>query len=343
MRNELLADNRYESDSDIAVVEPPGVTLPLAPRPLPTLSPHALGATLYMPATRPDLTEIIRGHKHPGLRSLVICLEDAIGEAEIGVALRNLEHCLQAIDQAGGRPDGSPLIFVRPRSCGMAALLAQWPLFQHVDGLVAPKLTLASLGHWQRAVEGTRLLLMPTLETREVFDPGAMVALRDAMLATLRERILALRIGGNDLMACLGLRRMPGLTAYQSPMGYVIAMLCGVMGSSGFALTAPVFEQLHAPGLLQQELELDIAHGLVGKTAIHPAQVPVIHAALQVSSADYDSAQAILCQSAPAVFQFNGAMCEPATHAQWARQIVQRAHWYGIRQPEPALALARTA
>lgn len=296
------------------------------------VSPFALGATLYMPATRNDLLGIVFGEKLEDLRSAVVCLEDAVSECDIDYALHNLKLLLHAIDMRGGRPECGPLIFVRPRNSDMAALLAQWPMMKHVDGFVMPKLTQKNLGAWDDAVRGTELFLMPTLETKEVFDPHSMVELRDALLETVKERIIALRIGGNDLMGCLGLRRNPATTLYQTPMGYVIPMLAGIMGSAGFALTAPVFEQLHTPDLLVDELALDISHGLVGKTAIHPTQVTIIHRALQVCNDDLNSARAILSEAAPAVFQFNGAMCEPATHLKWAQNIVERARWYGVRQ-----------
>jgi citrate lyase beta subunit len=296
------------------------------------VSPFALGATLYMPATRDDLLGIVFAEKLEGLRSVVVCLEDAVSECDIDCALHNLYLLLQAVDRRGGRPEGGPLVFVRPRNSDMAAMLAQWPLMRHVDGFVMPKLTLVNLGTWDEAVRGTDLFLMPTLETKEVFDPSAMVDLRDALQETVKERIIALRIGGNDLMGCLGLRRNPVTTLYQTPMGYVIPMLAGVMGVAGFSLTAPVFEQLQTPDLLEAELALDIAHGLVGKTAIHPTQVAIIHRALQVSIDDLNSARAVLNESAPAVFQFNGAMCEPATHLKWAQNMVERARWHGVRQ-----------
>lgn len=134
---------------------------------------------------------------------------------------------------------------MRPRDAEMAAVLNEWSLMRHVDGFVVPKLRLSNIRQWQQAVTRNELALMPTLETPEVFDPGAMVELRDAMLEQLPGRIIALRIGGNDLMGCLGLRRNPAMTLYSTPMSYVIPMLCGVMGAAGFALTAPVFEQLN--------------------------------------------------------------------------------------------------
>ena len=80
---------------------------------------------------------------------------------------------------------------------------------------------------------------------------------------------------------------------------------------------------------------MDMAHGLVGKTAIHPSQIAVIHRALQVSLEDLNSARQILSEAAPAVFKFNDAMCEPATHYKWAQTIIERAHWQGVR-PEVA-------
>lgn len=303
------------------------------------VSPFALGATLYMPATRNDLLAVVFAERLEGLRSVVVCLEDAVSECDLETGLLNLGQLLVAINARGGRPDTGPLVFVRPRNAEMAAMLAQWPMMKHVDGFVMPKLTMSNLGIWAAAVRGTDLFLMPTLETKEVFDPSAMVDLRDAMLETVKDRIIALRIGGNDLMGCLGLRRNPTTTLYQTPMGYVIPMLAGVMGSAGFALTAPVFEQLRTPDLLAEELALDMSHGLVGKTAIHPSQVGIIHRALQVSVDDLNSAKAILSESAPAVFQFNGAMCEPATHLKWATNMIERARWHGVAAESTQLSL----
>lgn len=295
-------------------------------------SPYALGATLYMPATRDDLLDVVFRDKLPSLRSLVICLEDAVAEIDVETALKNLTRLLTAITRRGGRLKEGPLVFVRPRDARMAAVLNDWPLIEHVDGFVVPKLTLGNLEEWRRAVPNPRLCLMPTLETSEVFNPGAMMALAEAMRASLADRIIALRIGGNDLLGGLGLRRSPKTTLYSSPMNYVISMLSGVMGSQGFALTAPVFEQLSKPALLEQELELDVAHGLVGKTAIHPGQIDIIHKKLRVSLDDLNSARLIVQENTAAVFRHNDVMCEPATHYKWAKNILERAKWHGVQQ-----------
>lgn len=300
------------------------------------LSPYALGATLYMPATRADLLDVVFRAKLPELRSLVVCLEDAVADIDVDTALSNLHVLLSAINDRGGRPTDGPLLFVRPRDSVMAAVLNDWPLMKHVDGFVVPKLTMRNLSAWERAVTNPDLFLMPTLETADVFNPVAMVELGQALKANLNSRIIALRIGGNDLMGSLGLRRNPATTLYSTPMGYVIPMLAGVMGSQGFALTAPVFEQLATPNLLSEELDLDITHGLVGKTAIHPSQISLIQEKLRVCLEDLNSAKLIVSDVAPAVFKHNDVMCEPATHFKWAIKILERAEWHGVRLPDAA-------
>ncbi|AYQ41716.1 citrate lyase [Burkholderia aenigmatica] len=300
------------------------------------ISPFALGATLYMPATRSDILDVVFGTRIPELRSLVVCLEDAVAAIDVESALANLQSLLMDIDARGGRVESGPLLFVRPRDAAMAAVLSDWPLMKHVDGFVVPKLTLRSLSAWENAVSHPDLYLMPTLETADVYDPVAMVELGQALKANLNQRIIALRIGGNDLMGCLGLRRNPATTLYSTPLGYVIPMLAGIMGAQGFALTAPVFEQLATPHLLKEELELDIAHGLVGKTAIHPSQIRIIQEALRVSLDDFNCAKLIVNDAAPAVFKHNDAMCEPATHHKWAVNILERAKWHGVRPAVPS-------
>jgi len=176
--------------------------------------------------------------------------------------------------------------------------------------------------------------MMPTLETEDVFDVMQMRKLATALLAhPCHSRIIALRIGGNDLMNVISLRRPRNLTLYDSPMGYVIKMLVAVFGSRDFALTSPVCEHIDDHDVMEKELALDMAHGLVGKTAIHPNQIAKIERALMVTSADHADALRIL-NSSQAVFKSQGAMCEPATHRRWAARVLEQAQIYGIAQEE---------
>ncbi|WP_343552084.1 HpcH/HpaI aldolase/citrate lyase family protein [Pantoea sp.] len=296
------------------------------------LSPWRLGATLYMPAMRSDIVDVIVNHKINGLRSLVICLEDAVSDADLPQALHNLQHILRELN-AAMRSHGNahwPLVFIRPRNSAMGAWLVENLDLSAVDGLVLPKFTADSLPMWWQILEHSHLCLMPTLETEEVFDVAAMRELALTLQNhACRSRVIALRIGGNDLMNVLSLRRSRQFTLYDGPMGYTIKMLVAVFSARDFALTAPVCEHIDDQQIMDHELALDIAHGLVGKTAIHPSQIGKIHEMLMVSASDHADALRIL-NSSQAVFKSQGAMCEPATHRRWAAAILARAQEYGI-------------
>ncbi len=113
-----------------------------------------------------------------------------------------------------------------------------------------------------------------------------------------------------------------------------MSTLLGLMVPAGFRLTSPVFEILDQPGVLAEELRRDVAWGFVGKTVIHPSQVPAVHAAFGVTAEDLDAARRILDAQALAVFRHGGAMCEPATHRSWANAILERHSVYGTRGDE---------
>ena len=129
---------------------------------------------------------------------------------------------------------------------------------------------------------------------------------------------------------------------YEGPLGYTLGMLATIFLPRGFALTAPVFELLDDEALLAAELERDILHGFCGKTAIHPAQLPRIQAAFRVSPGEVAAACAVL-EKGKAVFRFDGRMCEPATHSQWARNILERREIFGETGPETDVCAEKAA
>ena len=293
-----------------------------------------LGATLYMPCTRTDLAARLFGPARiPGLRSVVLCLEDSILERDLPVALMNLGLLLRL---AAGREHGpsEPMIFVRPRDPATLARILRMPGVGSLTGYVLPKANADSLPCYLALQIPEGQLLMPTLETREACDPYEMRRFRDQLLA-VHDRILALRIGGNDLMQSMGLRRSPGSTAYDGPLGAVIAMLVTTFSPWGFALSAPVMERFGDTALLRREIARDIDHGLLTKTAIHPEQITVIQSALAVTELELAEARLILDPAGPAVFAQSGVMCEPATHRAWAERLIARADVFGTTSAVP--------
>lgn len=295
---------------------------------LTTIHPYRLGATLYMPATRGDIWQVINRQKLPTVDSIVICLEDSVSEADVPLALANLRQLLTHWhnEQANHVALARPLVFIRPRNAIMLTHVASLEYIGLVDGFVLPKIDMLSLAEWRLASQAlnSSQLLMPTLETRAIFNPIHNQELALALTEGFNQPILALRIGGNDLFACLRLRRQPTVTIYQSPLGMLIHQLITCFVPFGFYLSAPVFEYLDKTALFAEELAQDVALGLVGKTVIHPSQISLVKQAFRVHDNELAQAQAIVASDAKAVFKQDNTMLEPATHRAWANNIIAR-------------------
>ncbi len=284
-----------------------------------------IGASLYVPATHKDLQQIADGELLGDLRSIIFCTEDAVADHELAYSLFNLSQVLQRMIE-----QPSTERFVRVRNPEVMQRVLDMPGSEKLTGFVLPKTTRHNFNSYFRQVRKSHHLLMPTLETAEVFDEAEMKQFRQCLEQPgVRERILALRIGGNDLLALLGMRRPRGMTIYRTRLGPVISKLVTTFRPYGFVLTAPVFEHLDSPMLLAQEVEEDLAHGMVGKTAIHPSQVPLIEHHYRVQRNDVDVATRIMDEISPAVFRMHGSMCEVATHRAWAQGIVEQARVFG--------------
>ncbi len=296
----------------------------------------SMGASLYVPATHKYLMAVADGERLPHVRSLIFCTEDAVAERDLSWALFNLSVVLNNM-QAHTRAER----FVRVRNPEVLARVLAMPGADKLSGFVIPKATSSNFELYFRQVRDTHHMLMPTLETAEVFDDAAMRQFRQLLEApAVHRRILALRIGGNDLLALLGLRRPRGMTIYRTPLGPVIARLAITFRPYGFVLTAPVFEHLDLPELLDQEVLEDLAHGMVGKTAIHPSQIALIEQHYRVKPHDLSAARAILDVNAPAVFKMHDSMCEVATHRAWAQRMVEQSDVFGAH-PHEASASAQ--
>lgn len=297
-----------------------------------------MGASLYVPATHKNLMEVADGELLGHARSLIFCTEDSVADRDLSYALFNLSVVL-----ANMRRETAAQRFVRVRNADVMARVLAMPGADKLTGFVLPKATRHNFDGYFRQVRDTDHLLMPTLETVEVFDDAEMRQLRAVLEGPgVRSRILALRIGGNDLLALLGLRRPRNMTIYRTPVGPVIARLATTFLPYGFVLTAPVFEYLDMPELLDEEVAEDMAHGLTGKTAIHPQQIAAIERHYSVKAADLEAAEAILDEDSPAVFKLHHAMCEVATHRAWAERTLEQSRVFGAQGPANSLLTDRS-
>jgi citrate lyase beta subunit len=285
---------------------------------------YRLGASMYVPSDSPNLQATFSGNKFPSVRSLIACTEDAVLPSRIDQALAGLSAALRLLP---GRGVG-PLRFVRCRNPHMLEQILALKGIGNIDGFVLPKADEHNLPVYESLLGAQDYYVMPTLETIGVFDAQWQADMCSYLRTSkLKDRVLALRIGGNDLLKHLGLRRLRGVTSYETPLGVLISQLVLTFRPHGFHLSAPVYDYFDDPATLYREVAQDVRMGLIGKTAIHPSQAAIIEQGLRVSREDMRAAQLILGSRGQeeAVFKHGGGMHETIVHQSWAQQTLDRA------------------
>ncbi|WP_405971846.1 HpcH/HpaI aldolase/citrate lyase family protein [Streptomyces sp. NBC_00988] len=215
----------------------------------------ALGATLYSPATRPRLADDIVKQAGLGVVSMVLCLEDSIGDEDVPAAEENL---VRQFTELAARPDTElPLLFIRVRVPEQIPDLVRrmGPAVRLLSGFVMPKFTEESGTPFLEALaaaeaaSGHRLFGMPVLESPELLYRESRVETLEGISRAVdkyRDRVLALRLGVTDFCSSYGLRRASDMTAYDvqivaNVIGDVVNML-GRADGTGFTVTGPVWE-----------------------------------------------------------------------------------------------------
>ncbi|MEU7098107.1 HpcH/HpaI aldolase/citrate lyase family protein [Streptomyces longwoodensis] len=226
----------------------------------------ALGATLYSPATRPRLADDVVKQGGNGVVSMVLCLEDSIGDEDVPAGEENLVRQFADLDgrtAGGGRADVElPLLFIRVRTPEQIPDLVGrlGPAVRLLSGFVVPKFTgergipfLEALAVAEAAC-GRRLFVMPVLESPELLYRESRVETLEGIFRAVdkyRDRVLALRLGVTDFCSSYGLRRAPDMTAYDVQIvASVIADVVNMLGradGTGFTVTGPVWEYFRVP------------------------------------------------------------------------------------------------
>ncbi|AKL96740.1 hypothetical protein CACET_c32960 [Clostridium aceticum] len=221
---------------------------------------YALGALLYMPVTREGIAEEIISAKHTGLISMVLCLEDAIGDHEIHRAEEKLYHHLQALHLAvkEKKMDAAklPLIFVRVRSVEQMEkiMMMAGEVFYLITGFVFPKFSqhngeayfqqLKKLNHKLQI----HLYGMPILEAPEIIYKECRLETLGAIKKVLhqyKDLVLNIRIGATDFSGLFGIRRSYDLRIYdiaviRDCIGDIVNFFC--RAEEGYVVSGPVWE-----------------------------------------------------------------------------------------------------
>jgi len=316
---------------------------------------YALGGLLYTPPYNPGLADKIADGALPGLTSLAFCLEDAILDEALPQAELELCRSLAALKAKNLDAASLPLLFIRVRTPRhlqhIQELLGDFQ--QLLCGYILPKFDLSNSSAYIdliRQINAGRnkpLYFMPILESPMLAEVGsrrsALQQLKDE-LERVHKYILNVRVGGNDFCSLFGLRRNVRQNIYQiSVVRDILADIVNIF-SDEYVLSGPVWEYFgddpDAPWAqgLRAELALDRLNGFVGKTAVHPAQLPIIYDSLKVSRADQADAMRLLDwlpdNLGVAKSADGSRMNELKCHTNWALRTAILAEIYGISPDE---------
>ncbi len=319
---------------------------------------YALGGLMYTPAHNDKIADKLIYNYNPYLRSLAFCLEDAIADGTEEVALKQLKESFRKINTAvlekNILPEALPYIFVRVKYPEQMKkvydLIGDYGLLR---GFIFPKFDNTNVDDYLEELVNINKLSDKEIYGMPILESGDIVSVEKRVneLVTLKSslddvigNILNIRIGGNDFCNAFGVRRGIRNTIYDiRVISDIISDIVNVFARD-YVVSAPVWEYfasksdnslLWAEGL-RRELKFDILNGLMGKTAIHPTQLPVIDEALAVNKDDYNDAVSVLNWTdnllAVSKSSSGNRMNEQKVHHNWANKILVRSAIYGIRE-----------
>lgn len=310
--------------------------------------PYMVGGLLYTPAINSGIAEKIEKRAYPCLTSMAFCLEDSIRDDALEQAEAELVRTFSLLKNISELP----MLFVRVRTPGhlihIHSLLGDCGGV--LTGYILPKFDLTNADEYIRTIDKINkthpVYIMPILESRMIANirerADTLLKIR-SYLSKISEYVLNVRVGGNDFSNLYGVRRAVNQNIYQ--IGMIRDILVDIINvfSADYIVSGPVWEYFgDKPGLwsegLCRELELDILNGFIGKTAVHPSQLPYIYNSLKVKKADYEDALNIINWNRADYGVEKSAdgsrMNEVKCHIKWAKRIAALGEIYGIREED---------
>ncbi len=316
---------------------------------------YSVGALLYCPANRKTIVDSITRQRFGTKYSLALCLEDTIRDDCVAEA----EHILtNSLCQLAKRTEQEtfylPKIFVRVRNARQIGRLykAFGESIRLVTGFILPKFSLENADTYIQEILRANELASQPLYTMPIFESPSIIDLRyrTEILYTLKEKldqiedkVLNIRVGGNDLCHAFGYRRHDDESIHQiRPIADIFSDIITVYGRD-YVVSGPVWEYYHSSNWergLYHEIADDKLCGFIGKTVIYPTQISIVNEAYKVSEHDYQDAAAILnwdksSHSLVAGSVSKERMNEYKTHSNWALRTLLTAEYFGVKKVQP--------
>ena len=325
---------------------------------------YAVGGLLYMPASNTKIAQKIISGEYDFIKSMVLDLEDSLGDDLVGFGQRSIVNIIAEIASAveNGKLDYNniPLIFIRvrePKHISDTLDMLKGNI-KYITGFNIPKFDKTMCDEYIKTFvnvcelaqakyqTNTKLYIMPIIESKNAMyrqlRMDNLLYMNDA-LRKIQDNVLNIRVGGADFCSVFGIRR--GMNDDIYDIGVVRSVLNDIVNVFGknYVVSGPVWEYFEnknkpedtrwAEGL-KRELYADHLNGFIGKTSIHPTQLKIIQESMIVDRYDYEDALNILGMNENTTgvkkSHDGNRMNEVKTHKNWARKIIGLANVYGV-------------
>ena len=274
---------------------------------------------LYIPGNSPGMLQNCSIYGSDGV---LLDLEDAISISEKDSARKLVKHALLSLDfgdvERVVRVNGRDTPFFE---ADLAEIIPAGP-----DAIRLPKVDSAD-----DVIEADRIITR--IEAERGLEPGSVGI--QAMLETARAivnvnsiaaaspRLVGLTLGGQDLAADLGIK------ATKTGLELLYAKSAVVIAAKAFGLEAfdTVYTDVADLEGLAEAAAISVSLGFSGKAAIHPSQIPVIHAAFAPTEKEVAKAARVVAAAKDAtarglgVIAVDGRMVDAPVVAQATRTL----------------------
>jgi len=281
---------------------------------------------LFVPGDRPErFSKAVAS----GADAVILDLEDAVAPAQRPTA----REAISVFLAERSRP--LPL-WVRINPVQSAEALADLTavVAARPDGIVLPKARsgadVLQLDHWLQALEATHGLPEGGIRVIPMVTETAGALLQMASFVPTSARVLAMTWGAEDLATELGAggnRDADG--NYEAPYQLASSLCLYTAAAAGVAAIDTVDTEIKDLAAVERRARTSRRAGYTAKLAIHPAQIPALHAAFTPSEREVEQAERVLAAFAQA----------PASGAFMVDgKLVDRPH---VLQAERVIAAAR--
>lgn len=318
---------------------------------------YAIGGLLYSPATAEILASDSKRFKYDNVKSIALCMEDAIHDNGYEYAEAKLVSTIKSVylllHNGEISIDDIPLIFIRVKNpILMRDIFDKIKDYAEViTGFILPKYDATNAPNYEEVLNyinskmiRNKIYIMPILESSSVssLENRSRILLDiKKSVDNISDQVLNIRVGGNDFCNHFGFRRRSSNTIYD--IGVIKNIFADIINvfNKEYIISGPVWEYFDNKEDeswligLKKEIEYDKLNGFLGKTAIHPSQLLPIQESLVVDYDDYVDAYEIInwennIQSVGKSI-LHGRMNEQKVHTNWAKKILALSEIYGVK------------